>query len=195
MNSSTRTDVNLKSFYQARKIDLTGLDLAGANLDGIATPLKLSHSIDVSGIGIRSPQGLENALDINVCENVKLGGKFGGGIVEGDQVVTVKGGSKNIELSGLIAGHGNRSGVHIEIGNHSDQSTEPTKNVVLDFDHEMGGPVYVSTGWVAPFSVKLHGKCKWAFVASMELKAYVFAKLIVRKILGIQIGVKGPAWI
>lgn len=133
--------------------------------------LKLSHIDGLSLSGIRVIQGREDAVDINICRNVTLAGEFGGGSVNGSQVFTVKGGSKNITLSGTCHGH------RIEIGNWSDQSNDLTENVTLNLRSIDGKPINVSVG--RGRNVKVSGDCRISALGSVLLKLYWWFKRIV----------------
>jgi hypothetical protein len=75
-----------------------------------------------------------------------------------------------------------------------DQTPAPTWGVHIHAEHRDGGPVNVVTGWVVPFSIHLSGDCEWLWWESMKLKAYIVAKFIVRAVLRIPRGVKGPSF-
>jgi hypothetical protein len=176
---------------------LDGLDLTTAPDTTMSAPLKIAHVSDVHGESVKLPQFRENAVDIDVATNIRLRGEFGtlGVAPAGGQVITVKGGSHAIDLGGTILSDPGRQGAHIQVGQWMDQTYAMTSGVSLDFIHPDALPVYVVTGWVVPFSVRLHGACRWLFVESMKLKAYIIFKFVVRLILRIPKGVKGPSWL
>lgn len=83
--------------------------------------------------------GYEDCIDINnFSDNIAI--KVDELHASGKYVATIKGSSSNIELSGHIVKHGKE--VDIDIGNWSDQSNEPTKNVKLNLSSD-DGPVTV----------------------------------------------------
>ena len=175
------------------------------NLDGLvmpvvdvtrSAPLKVSHVNNVSGKNMVIPQYEENAMDIDVCNDINFSGDFGtpGISTPNGQTITVKGGCQRVHVSGVIHSDAGRQNSHVQVGNFMDQSYAMSNHVTLDFKHINGGKVNVVTGWVVPFSVTLKGSCKWLMWESVKLKAYVVAKFVVRFVLRIPKGVKGPAW-
>ena len=84
--------------------------------------------------------GSEDALDVNNrCEHLMLSAKKW--LLRGRMGITIKGGSHHISVSGTIAGHGKETDV--DLGNHSDQSREPTRNVTLNLRRADGAPIRV----------------------------------------------------
>lgn len=174
---------------------LDGLDLSGVDRN-LSAGLKITHTRDVHGRGLTLPQCRENSVDIDVAEDTVLDGVFGtlGMAPASGQAITVKGGSARTTLSGEILSEPGRQGAHIQVGNWMDQDYRLTSGTKLDFKHRLGGPVYVVTGWVVPFSTTLRGACEWRPWESLKLKIYVVAKFVVRFLLRIPKGTKGPAW-
>jgi hypothetical protein len=199
-SSSTEPDINYLSLTdeQAKSGMLNELDLSHVRGQNYSDVLKISHKqgIPIRGVGMVIPRGRENALDIEDCDDVILNGEFGTNSVDGAKgtAITAKGNLSNAHLSGLIRGPAGQQNAHIDVGNWYDQNYGWSKNIVLNFHHESVGPVYVVTGWVKPFSIKLQGGCKWLMWQSLALKAYVLAKFVVRFLMRIPKGVKGPAW-
>lgn len=79
---------------------------------------------------VRIAQGRENAIDCNnLAGDVTIRGEIGYGGGEGDQVVTIKGGSSDITISGTI--HSRGRDCDVELGMWSDQSTDPVHHLDL----------------------------------------------------------------
>jgi hypothetical protein len=193
MNPSVKPDTNYDSLYAVADRNVSGLDLRNVDGSQYDSPLKISHCIRISGTDVAIPQGNENAVDVNVCENVHLEGNFGTGPVRGDQVITVKGGTKDFSIKGTLYSRGKR-GAEVQIGNWSDQSFAPSRNGQVLADHRDGNPVRVAIGWAVPFSVKLGPSCDYMLWESLKLKAYWLTKYVLRCVLRIPKGTKGPSW-
>ncbi len=98
--------------------------------------LKISDSthdlyLPPAGTGLcQVAQGRENAVDVNNrVQNVVVNGEFGWGGGEGDQVITVKGGSHDLRFWGIIYSAGRNADV--VVGAWSDQSHD--QSYALDF--------------------------------------------------------------
>jgi len=194
MIASTRTDINLRSFYEEHGLNLDGLDLSEHDEGEFSTLLKISHSSHIAGVSLDIQQGNENAVDVDVCEDIAIAGEFGTAGAVCDQVVTVKGGCQRIRIAGVIRTLETRRKAHVQVGNWMDQSYRLTRDVLLDFKRSDGGPVYVAIGWAVPFTVQLRGDCRLLVWESVKLKAYVLAKFAIRAVLRIPKGTKGPDW-
>ena len=198
MNSSTKPDVNGLSVYGQTGANINPLDVP-AHGDGLDSPLKISHSSFISGKNLVVPQGGENAVDINVCDNVSLEGDFGLGPdlkTEEGQVLTVKA-SRHVSLSGTVYGKPGRMGAHVQLGNHSDQGARPTAHVTLDLVPDQGrdGLVYLVTGNVLPWTIHRSVFVRWLVWPSVQLAVYVYFKWLVRFAMRIPKGTKGPGWL
>lgn len=199
MSASTHVDNNLYSVYGNRHgsdevLTLDGLDLGSENITGIDTPLKISHSIALTGMNVVVPCGLETSVDIDVCVGVNLNGDFGVGGYNPQTPLRIKGNSHHIKLSGRLHARGAR-GVDVEIGNWMDQDYGLSGTIDLtELKHVDGNKIRVAIGWVKPFTVKLGPNCSYAFWDSIGLKFYVPAKRLLRLLLGIKQGEKGPEW-
>lgn len=161
------------------------------------SPLKISHSTNITGAALRVPQGRENAVDMNCVSNVTLVGEFGVGVdfkTSEGQVVTIKA-SDHVSVRGVIHGRPARQGAHISLGQHSDQGYQPTKHVSLDVVHADTGPVFLVTGNVLPWTIRRSPAVKWLVWESIACAAYVYFKRVVRFVLRIPKGVKGPSWL
>ncbi len=149
--------------------------------------LKFSNQQGFTLMGCRVDQGTDDSVDMNrFCKDIVLDGTFGIG-VGGNQVLTIKGGCKNIWVTGTS--HGNR----VEIGNWSDQTYDLSENILVNLTSVNGQPIMVSIGRAK--NVSLQGNCKKDTFGSLKLTAYWWIKWIVRKILCIKVGQSGPSWL
>lgn len=161
-----------------------------------ATILKTSGNINpISFDGAVIGQGHENSIDINNrCHDIThTNATIGVNGPNGDQVITLKGGSRNIKISGIVHSRGTRQKVDVDIGNWSDQSYDNTQGVTFDLKHVDGKPINVRIGRAV--NVTLLGDCKKMVFASLLLKCYWWFKWAVRKVLKIPVGTKGPSWL
>lgn len=151
MSAPIRTaekDVNYLSFNSASIVWKAGtdeeFDLGDVPIDTLANPLvlvppdpkvydsilKLSRRSNTVLTNVRAAQGKENCVDINnETVDCALHGEWGVEGTEGEQVFTIKGGSRNVTISGTI--HSSGTDTDIEIGCWSDQSTKPVSNIDL----------------------------------------------------------------
>jgi hypothetical protein len=91
--------------------------------------------------------GLEDCLDVNNhCEDLVIEASLWE--PRGEYLTTIKGGSRNITVRGLVTGHGQT--VDVDLGNLSDQSDDPTTDVKLDLTHVAGDPIRVRVLNAAP---------------------------------------------
>lgn len=153
--------------------------------------LKFSNRQGISLTGVQVSHGKEDCVDINNhCTNITLQGEFG---VNGNgrQCFTVKGGSEDIFISGVIHTPGNSTDV--EIGNWSDQSYNLSKNVQVNLRRADGKPVRVRIGHAE--NVYLGANCQKDIIGSLLMTAYWWIKWSIRKISGIKVGEKGPSWL
>jgi hypothetical protein len=107
---------------------------------GTSDTLKFSRvrNLSVVAVGILEG-GSEDCIDINnKCRNIFISVPHGIKAF-GQYVATIKGGSTNIHLRGMIMQHG--STVDVDLGNWSDQSRDITSNVSLDIWTNTGKPV------------------------------------------------------
>jgi len=160
---------------------------------------KISHKNNITGQNLKVAQCNENAVDIDVSTNINISGDFGlpdkdGKIGRADQVITIKGGCSNISVSGVIHSQPTRGKAHVSIGNWMDQDYRMNSNIYINLKQADGSPINYSTGWVKPFSVKANG-AKWMVVESLELKVYWVIKYLVRLVMRIPQGTKGPSWL
>jgi hypothetical protein len=126
-----------------------------------------------------------------MCSNIVLKGDFGVNGWKGLHAFTIKGGSSNIHISGLI--HSRGSETDVDIGGWSDQTYNKSTNIFVDVKHIDGKPVRVRIGRAT--NVTLGAGCKEDKLGSLGLTAYWWFKWTVRKILGIKVGESGPSWL
>lgn len=92
--------------------------------------LKCSGRRNEKLMAVTVAQGKENSLDINnESENLDFSGFWGHIGTEGQQVITIKGGSRHIRLAGPVYSRG--TDCDIELGCHSDQSFRPSFDLNL----------------------------------------------------------------
>ncbi len=133
-------DINLHSICGERPIGTRTLGDLIADPKVHSDALKITDSSNGTVYAQRIVGGKEDCIDVNNhCEGVAIHAL----LLEphGKYVATIKGGSRNITLSGTVRGHGTE--VDIDIGNISDQSDNPTGHVFLHLYHESGEPITV----------------------------------------------------
>jgi hypothetical protein len=111
-----------------RQVVING-DLIPPAFDDIADTLKISGVVDLTIIVNGCIKGgYEDCIDINHSHNIRiLAGDLDSG---GNFIATIKGGSSKIDiLFNRILNHGKET--DFDLGNWSDQSNAPTKNVRL----------------------------------------------------------------
>lgn len=91
--------------------------------------LKVSGRQGVYMTDLKVAQCKENALDVNWSKDVCLHGEWGFAGFEGEQTITIKGGSSHIKVSGIVHSHGTRA--DFILGLWSDQSFDPTEKIDL----------------------------------------------------------------
>lgn len=196
MNPSIRPDINAVS-VTGDAIFPAGIDLESIDGMKFASTLKLTDGIHDQVINnLRVTQSTETSVDMDWATNMEVGGDFGLGPVLGDNVLRSKGGYKHIKYRGTLHSRGQRNG-DIELGDWFDQNYTISRTCDLTgiLPHADGkGKVTVVIGWVMPFTTKLGDNCRVLWIQSIGLKLYVIAKFIIRFILRIPKGVKGPSW-
>lgn len=212
MSASTRIDINYLSVGSDNAITLFAgspaahivnqplsnfTTLSPDSPGSYASIAKFSGAKGIKLSDVNFSQGRENSVDINNgANNIELSGHFGRLDINNseafipDQVITIKGGSKNVIVRGIIHSHGDRC--EIQIGNWSDQSYDNSTNITLDLTSSDGKPVIVQVGHAK--NVTLLGDCKLDKWGSLKLKAYWWLKRIVRAVMRIPVGTKGPSW-
>lgn len=148
--------------------------------------LKVSGAVDLYVADARIAQGKENAIDINNrAAHLDITGDIGITGVEGEQVITIKGGSSHVTIAGVV--HSRGRDCDIEIGAWSDQSTEVTHTIGLSrLRHATGRPLTVVLGrvrqpwraWIgkAPDDIWLPPGAKVAIWGSIQEQAYWWSK-------------------
>lgn len=132
-------------------------------------------------------QGRENSVDVNNrVRDVSFNGEFGWGGGEGDQVITVKGGSHDLKFWGIIYSVGRNADV--VLGAWSDQCHDQSYN--LDFSDLIRADDHPITFVLSRcHGVKLPPGAKVLWWKSLCYSAYWWAKLVAVK-LGLMKGVK-----
>lgn len=143
--------------------------------------------------GLQVYQGGEDSVNCqNQAHDIHLAGDFALGTVPGLQAFTIKGGCYDVTISGVVHQHGTYSTV--TIGEWSDQFQGTTHDVDLSgLTMSDGTPIIVVMA--QSDNVKLPPGAKVLFWASLELKAYVTFKGLVRDVLRIPVGTPGPSWL
>ncbi len=140
--------------------------------------LKVSINPDVHIYveGIAAAQCRENALDINHSHGVTFKrALFGRRGEVGEQVITIKGGSTGVVLSGTIGSKGTNATV--VLGQWSDQSTAASRDIDLSGLSTLdGSPITVIMVRVDRKTVKLPPGAKVLFWKSLGYTAYWWAK-------------------
>lgn len=138
-------DINLISYNgpqdNGQSVDLT---LDGAIVPGPEISDTLKFSTGLTSFYGRFPSvtsGTEDCIDVNnQCRVVNI--VVDKLVFRGTMGVTIKGGSKDIRITAYdCEGHGKETDV--DIGNWSDQSSEPTTGVMLDICRSDGEAVRV----------------------------------------------------
>lgn len=131
---------------------------------------------------IRAAQCRENVIDINHSHHVTIGGVFGRPGEVGEQVITIKGGSSDIILSGAIQSKGTNG--TIVIGQWSDQSNDLARDIDLTGLYPVEGEVItVIFARADRKSVRLPKGAKVLWFKSLLFTAYWWAKWVYVKIL------------
>ena len=158
--------------------------------------LKISNGTHDIWWGQREPvliaQGRENALDINsMSHSITIAAVFGWGAApgcRGDNVITIKGGSNDIRLSGYIRSTGNEADVTLDAW--SDQSSELVSGVNLSgLVREDGRPITIILGRFGSKVDSYPARYKVLFWKSLGYKCYWPAKWVAVK-LGLMGGKK-----
>ena len=205
MSASTRIDVNYLSYARgqwalnAGRPDVknipepTNFDLSNINGEEYASILKLTFGIIFKRKGLKIPQAKECAVDTNNDTIIDIEGEFGTDNMIGDQIFSIKG-NAHATISGLLIGDGDRMKADILVDNWSDQTQKGSVADLTNLKHKTGRDINVVKRYFA--SKIIGGKnIKVLWFQSVKLTAYVWLKWIVRKILRIPNGQKGPSWL
>lgn len=157
-----------------------------------ASALKLADNSVISLSGMEVVQCTECTVDINNHTTANISGTFGTTTPNiGNQTFSVKGGSTAI-INGTLKGIGNR-GCDILIDNWSDQSYNGSTVDLTNAVHEEGRKLKAIYRF---FASTIHGtNVDKLYFKSTYFTCYWWLKWIVRKILGIKVGQKGPSWL
>ena len=122
--------------------------------------------------------GNEDAIDVNkLCEDIEISAKlwsFTNG--RSKYGFTLKGGSKNISLSGIVAGD-----PLVDIGNASDQSHDLTTGVVLNLKRLDGKPIRVRVlGGDLPVLVDGSGPYRFIFPWKSKILRTITTKVFLQ---------------
>lgn len=125
-------DVNFISYNgpldNGRSVDLSDATLDGSN--GYSDTVKCSTGLSnfVAHFG-KVISGKEDALDVNnLCRDLDITATEW--VLQGSMGFTIKGGSSNVRVSGMVTGYGKETDV--DIGNASDQSHAWVTGTVLN---------------------------------------------------------------
>jgi hypothetical protein len=163
-----------------------------SNPTSFASILKLADSAIINLSGLVVDQASENAVDANNKVSAVLEGVFGNstpGI--GNQIFSVKGGC-SVSIRGTLKGAGNRLNADILVDNWSDQDYSSSTVDLTQAKHETGRKLNVV---YRIGSSKVIGDCNKLLLPSIGLTIYFYVKLLVRKVMGIKQGQKGPSFL
>jgi hypothetical protein len=206
MNESTRIDVNYLSLARGQWALLAGSDkvinIAApgsfndlATIDGskYASILKLSsEQTDFKMSGLIITQGTENCVDINNDAKMDIEGVFGHPTFQGDQLFSVKAGA-SAKISGTIRGSGKRLKADVILDNWSDQNQDGSYLDITRLKHESGRKINV-VKHLGKGTLKIGSNARVLWLNSLYLTVYNLTKKLIRKIIGIPNGKKGPSW-
>jgi len=162
------------------------------NSTSFASILKLADSANITLTNLVIDQGVECSVDANNKVNATVAGTFGNSIPGiGNQIFSVKGGS-NLTIKGTLKGSGNRLNADILVDNWSDQDYSGSTVDLTYAKHETGRKLNVVYRIGAS---KIIGDCNKLLLPSIGLTVYFYVKLLVRKVMGIKQGQKGPSFL
>jgi hypothetical protein len=162
------------------------------NPTNFASILKLADSAVITLHCFAVEQGRECSVDVNNKVNATIRGVFGNSTNNiGNQIFSVKGNS-NVTIVGTLKGAGNRLNADILVDNWSDQDYNGSTVNIVNAIHETGRKLNVV---YRIGSSKIIGDCNKLLWQSIQLTAYFFIKLIIRKVMGIKQGHKGPSFL
>lgn len=147
-----------------------------------ALKVSLDPDIHIYVSGIIAAQCRENVLDINHSHGVTFKAlTFGRPGEVGEQVITIKGGSSDIVLSGTIRSKGTNG--TIVIGQWSDQSTEPSRDIDLSgLKTGDGSLITIVLARADRKSIRLPSGAKVLWGKSLGFKAYWWVKFAAVKL-------------
>lgn len=210
-NASTRTDVNYLSYSTNGWALNAGSDQLkdGLTDEEVNELLKNLNTVDgtqyasilkVSGKGVEfTPknelticQGNENAVDINNYAEMHIKGTFGSDAFSGDQLFSVKAGAK-ATIQGVLKGKGKRLKADIILDNWSDQNQDGSFLDITNLKHESGRKINIVKD-LRKGKMKLGSNAKVLYLQSTGLTIYNMLKKVIRLVLRIPNGKKGPSW-
>ena len=157
-----------------------------------ASILKLADRANITLDNLVVEQGSECTVDINNNVTATVTGTFGNSTPNiGNQIFSVKG-NCNVTINGTLKGAGNRMNADILVDNWSDQDYSGSTIDLTNAKHETGRKLNVV---YRVGSSKIKGDCNKLLLPSIGLTAYFYLKLLVRKVMGIKQGQKGPSFL
>ena len=210
MSSSSSADVNYLSYacdsnstccwslcagspyiVQIPAPDNNSTQFSPSNPASFASILKLADNASITLTNLVVTQGNECSVDANNKVNATVSGVFGVDTPNvGNQIFSVKG-SSNVGIIGTLKGSGNRMNADIIVDNWSDQDYGGSTIHIEGAKHQTGRQLRVV--YRIGFSTII-GNCKKLYLWSIGLTIYFYLKLILRTLLGIKQGQKGPSW-
>lgn len=169
----------------------SGYSVNPATYDAILKVSDNTSNLTLTGVSVA--QGYQDSLNLNNhASSNHIVGDFAMSGPAGLRVITIKGGSSNNVIAGVI--HQAGTSETVKLGDWSDQSYDlSTNNDLSGLVMADGSPVTVAVGRAT--STKLPANCKVLWVTSIELKLYWWVKWLARKITGIKVGQIGPSWL
>lgn len=151
-------------------------ELVPPNPEKFDSILKCSGRENTTLTNVKVSCGRENSLDINnETNNCSFWGEWALTGPTPDQIFTIKGGSRNIEVGGTVYGEGKNA--DIVLGQWADQSYEKTKNIDLShLRHVTGRPLTVILSHCDWKSIKLPPNAKVLKFKSYCYLAYWWVK-------------------
>jgi hypothetical protein len=208
MSDSTRPDVNFLSTYEDglwhQNTGGTTSKVVDFPEDGKVNPpnaaklyaslLKITSNAVVDKKGLDIGQAAENSVDIQHGAKATLEGRFGCDEDKvGDQIFSIKGGSW-AKITGYLRGSGSRLNADIIVDTWSDQSLAGSYADLTNLIHIKNRRIRVVKRYFASTVVAHSSNVEILVLASIENTIYWWAKRIVRAVLRIPIGTKGPSW-
>lgn len=186
MNASTRPDDNITAAFTGT------VTLNNEHYSGVGSDVLKFSKANANILGECSAAGgKENACDANNESDVAIQGRLA--LLGGDQAgLVVKGRSKFRTFNGFVTFTPSAlSKTDVLADDWSDQS-QKASDIEMAATRTDNQPVRVVFGrWRRP---KIHGPSKVVWGWTIGLHAYNIAKGLVRTVLRIPVGVKGPSW-
>ena len=174
------------------KITDNSKDFLPPNPTSYASILKIADNAIITLEGLVIEQGSECSVDINNNATAVVEGVFGSSVNgTGNQIFSVKGKSV-VSIRGILKGAGNRLNADILVDNWSDQNYSGSVVDITDAKHETGRKLNVV---YRIGSSKIIGECNKLLWPSIQLTIYFYIKLLVRNIMRIKQGQKGPSFL